>query len=230
MSLNYVNALNVLGFALTWVLNSSVAQVGPGAAEGATYFWSGMQSLQMRYESIVNPVGITYLIAHLILLLEGVFAVTQLLPKYRSSPMVQEGVTVWFFISAVAQFLWSIDLGVETTLGSAISVAFMGIMLFSLSKILMTQAAKTDSTQTPEEYWLLRFPFSIHFAWVLAVFVESINGFFVQLGFGTAFQLVLGFLSLFFFAGVGYKMLFANGQYPNYAIPAVLAWFAVSLL
>ena len=92
----------------------------------------------------------------------------------------------------------------------------------------MSQAANTDSTQTPEEYWLLRFPFSVHFAWALAVASMSVNGFFVQLGVGSTFQVVLGIVTIILFGGVGYKMLFLNGPKPNYAVPMVLSWFLVS--
>jgi hypothetical protein len=56
----------------------------------------------------------------------------------------------------------------------------------------------------------------------------SINGFFVQLEFGTTFQLVLGIITILVFGGVGFKMLFKNGPHPNYIIPAVLSWFLVS--
>ena len=222
--LNLNNVLNILAFILTWVLNSSVA--GPPDRE---HFWTnGIAELQRRYESILTPADLTYLIAHLILFFEGAFTICQVLPKYRASVMVQEGVQHWFFVSALAQFLWSIDMGIENVWASLVGMFFMVAMFVSLCRILITQAWLTDGNQTPEEYWLLRFPFSVHFGWAFAVMLQSVNGFFVQLGFGMVFQLVLGFISLIAFAGLGFKMLFANGANPNYMIPMVFAWFCVS--
>lgn len=224
--LTLYNYLNVVAFALSWVLNSDVVR-GP-EAEQQNMFWSGIGNLFNRYESIVNPTSQTYLIAHLILLLEGVFTCVQLLPKYRASIMVQDSVKYWFLLSALMQFLWSVDLGFDNMFGQILSVLFMGGMFFSVTRILLRQAANTDSTQTPEEYWLLRFPFSMHFAWAMAVFSMSLNGFFVQLEFGRTAQVVMGIITLLSFIAVAYKMIFRNGPKPNYVVPLVLAWFCVS--
>lgn len=229
--INYVNVLNVIAFVISWVLNSGA--IGPGGADGMIPEWlRGMDELGRRYESIVTPASITFLIAHLILLLEAVFTVCQMLPKYRSSALVQEGVNVWFLMAGVAQLMWSIDLNLEGIIGSILSTVFMAIMFFCHSKILMAQASLTEAGgagQTPEEYWILRFPFSVHCAWIFAVFVMSINGFFGQFEPNIYIQLVLGIVSLVGFAAVGLKMLYANGFYPNYVIPSILSWFAFGI-
>lgn len=229
--LNYVNALNVIAFGLSWVLNSGAVE--PGGEDGMIPEWlRGMDELNRRYESIVTPASVTFLIAHLILLLEAVFTVCQMLPKYRSTALVQEGVNVWFLIAAVAQFMWSIDLNIEGIIGSILSTIFMAIMFFCHSKILMAQASLTEAggdVQTPEEYWILRFPFSIHCAWIFAVFVMSINAFFVQFEPALFIQFILGVVSLLGFAAVGLKMLYANGHNPNYIIPSILSWFAFGI-
>lgn len=225
--LTLYNYLNVVAFALSWVLNSDVVR-GP-EGQDQNRFWSGIGNLFNRYESIVNPTSQTYLIAHLILLLEGVFTCVQLLPKYRASIMVQGSVKHWFFLSALMQFLWSVDLGLQNMFGHILSVLFMGGMFFSVTRILLHQAANTDSTQTPEEYWLLRFPFSMHFAWAMAVFAMSLNGFFVQMEFGRTAQVVMGIITLLSFIGVSFKMIFRNGPKPNYVVPLVLAWFCIGI-
>jgi len=229
--LNYVNVLNVIAFGLSWVLNSGAVE--PGGEDGMIPEWlRGMDELNRRYESIVTPASVTFLIAHVILLLEAVFTVCQMLPKYRSTALVQEGVNVWFLMAAVAQFMWSIDLNIEGIIGSILSTIFMAIMFFCHSKILMAQASLTEasgSAQTPEEYWLLRFPFSIHCSWIFAVFVMSVNAFFVQFEPALYIQFALGVLSLLGFAAVGLKMLYANGRNPNYIIPSILSWFAFGI-
>jgi hypothetical protein len=105
----------------------------------------------------------------------------------------------------------------------------MGIMVFCNSQILIKQAALTDEHQEPEEYWLLRFPFSLHAGWTLAVFVMCINGLITFLEWGAGIRLTFGFLSLIAFIAMSWKMLFANGPKPNYAIPAILSWVCVSI-
>jgi len=219
--LNLYNGLNVAAFALSWLLNSAIGE--PEAV------FNGMENLRRRYESIVTPMALTYLMMHLVLVLQGVFAVCQLMPKYRQSDLVQKGVRHWFFLSAISQLLWSFDLGVEGTFGALLSVALMGLMFFTVSVVLRSQAALSYETQTPEEYWLLRFPFSIQCGWILAVFIESINAFFKELEVGQIFQFILGVLSFGFFVFISWKMLFANGVNPNYIIPSVLAWFTLGI-
>lgn len=222
--LNIYNYANVVAFALSWALNSNFAE-GPGR-EGWAIF-SGMDELQRRYESIVNPIGYTYLIAHIILLLEGVFTVCQLLPKHRQTVLVQDCVKWWFLSSAVAQLFWSIALSFENVFAGFFGIIFMGIMFYSVTRILQSQAKASDKSQTPEEYWLLRFPFSVHFGWVFAVFVMSINGFFSE--FGLWLQLIVGYISLAAFGAVAYKLLFKNGPSPNYVIPSTIAWVCVGI-
>lgn len=104
----------------------------------------------------------------------------------------------------------------------------MAVMVGCNGKILITQSSLTTEHQQPEEYWLLRFPFSLHTGWTMAVFVMSINGFFNAFGLPEFIQLILGFVSLAAFAGISWKMLLANGDEPNYAIPAIVAWVLVS--
>ncbi len=84
--LNALNFLNVAAFALSWALNSEV-ELGPGADEEFWSFLGGMRELGRRYQSIVTPAEATYLASHLVLLCQGVFAFTQMLPRYRSNPL-----------------------------------------------------------------------------------------------------------------------------------------------
>lgn len=220
--LTVYNGLNVIAFGLSWLLNS-------GIGDGPDVVFDGMEKLRQRYESIVTPASTTYLMAHFVLLLQGVFTVCQLMPKFRGSVMVHEAVKYWFLLSAVAQLIWSLNLGMEGLFGSILSAALMGGLFYCNSRILTSQAHMTFEDQTPEEYWMLRFPFSVNFAWILAVLVESINAIFVQMEFPLFLQVALGFISLAFFGGVGWKMLFANGKCPNYVIPSVLAWFSFGI-
>ena len=133
--LNLNNFLNVAGFALSWVLNSDVMRGPGGQDEGGNMFLRGIGQLFETFESIVMPTSQTFLIAHLILILEGAFAITQLLPKYRGSVMVQESVKHYFFLSALMQFLWSVDIGIQNLWAAAVSVIFMLSMFVSITKV-----------------------------------------------------------------------------------------------
>ena len=85
---NRYNVLNVVAFLLSWLINSEVAlDVGPGG--DGFYFFEGMRDLGRRIESIVTPAAFTFLTSHLILLMQGVFTIAQLLPKYRSHTLVE---------------------------------------------------------------------------------------------------------------------------------------------
>jgi hypothetical protein len=100
----------------------------------------------------------------------------------------------------------------------------------TIVQILILQARNTDSNQTPEEYWLLRFPFSLHFAWALALIGMSINGFFYKVEIGSAYQVVLGVITILAMAGIGFKMIYKNGPLPNYVVPTIISVVLVSIL
>ena len=91
--LTLVNYLNVVAFALTWLLNS---EVDFGSEDHVFDFLSGMRELGRRYDSVVTPTENTFLMSHVVLLFLGIFTVVQLLPKYRQSPLVQVS-RVFFF-------------------------------------------------------------------------------------------------------------------------------------
>jgi len=226
--LNRINYLNVIAFLLSWTLNSEV-DIGPDNALGFFGFIGSMRELARQYDSIITPVELTFLVSHLVLLFHGVFAVTQCLPKYRGSILVQEGVKYWFFASMLTQLIWTWNFGLDDLIGSILSVLFAALMAFFTSQTLMSQASLTDENQTHEEYWLLRFPFSLQTGWTLAIFILTINGLAREIGLGDLILLIIGFVSLTAFAAISWKMLKANGSRPNYAIPGVLAWFVLGM-
>ena len=59
------------------------------------------------------------------------------------------------------------------------------------------------------------------------MFVMVLNSFQAFAGYDFDFQYFSAFFSLFFFASISGKMLFANGDKPNFVIPSVIAWFVV---
>ncbi len=121
------------------------------------------------------------------------------------------------------------NFGIDNLFGAIMSVVYLGAVVFFNSRILIKQSELTDESQLQEEYWLLRFPFSLHTGWVMTLFVMSINGLVRYIGFGNFMQLIFGFASLAAFVAISWKMLFANGEKANYAIPSIIAWVTVSI-
>lgn len=223
--LNRYNFLNLVAFGMSFVLNYT--EEGP---ENEGNWFNGMSSLFRRYESLMTPADTTFILTKVILIFEGVFAIVQLLPNYRGNHLVQQCVKHWYFVLAFTQLLWSLDLNIENIWGSVVSTLFIGVMFAAVSMILVSQAKATDpATQTREEYWLLRFPFNVHCGFIMANFIASINGMFVQIGFGALAQFIVGFISLAIFVLAGYKFLFRNGLHGNYVIPSVLAFYAIEI-
>jgi hypothetical protein len=148
-SLNYLNYLNLIGYILNCFFTfASVSVFGiPDNGE-----------LSDKYQTILTPSGWAFAIWGIIFTAEGIFAVTQMVPKYRDHPMVQDGVKIWYFVSCLVQSGWTIAFGYEVII---LSLIFMVSILLSLYMILVSQN-NVESDGTVGEYWLFRFPFAIH--------------------------------------------------------------------
>lgn len=181
----FINYLNVAAFTLSWLLNSEV-DVSPEIDFFS--FLGGMRNLGRQNESLVTPTENTFLVSHFVLLFLGIFTVVQMFPKYRLSPLVQEGVSYYFFASSVAQLLWCMNLILENSFGAFLSIGFMGAMLIFNLIVLLKQSSLSDEYQEPEEYWLLRLAFSLQAGWSIVMFVMVLNSFQAFAGYDFDFQ------------------------------------------
>ena len=129
---NLNNFFNIIAFGLSWIIYSNVGL--PGSGEDAGIF-GGIGNLWHYYGSIVLPTKQVFFVADLVFLTQGMFTIAQLLPAYRSSSMVQDCVKHYFLVSVVMQFLWSIDIGIDTTVASVLSVIIIGVMFFAVTKV-----------------------------------------------------------------------------------------------
>jgi len=139
--------------------------------------------------------------------------------------MIQNGVTYLYFITCIAQSAWTILFGYEEIIASAVA---MLCILFSLLVILYKQTSTNRSDGSLFEFWLLRFPFSIHAGWIVAASAVNINVVAVFREEPAATQLIYagcGFLWVAFFA-VAFTFI---GKTPNYALPAVGAWATLAI-
>jgi hypothetical protein len=229
-SLNYINYLNLIA---TFFISIHTLEIDLGPEyEFLENF--NMNEFPRRYEEgSLTPAEPFFFVFNIVALALFVFAVVQLLPAYRSSPMVQDGIQHWYFSATVAQVLAHI-IGGERGEGftrSFISFLFFGVMCGCVWKILYNQANLSTPSST-EEYWILRFPFSLHAGWCIALVIMSANVLFRAednndddgVFNGNSFMSGLIVLSsLVVYGGLSVKLLFLNGPEPNYVVPACIA-------
>ena len=82
-----------------------------------------------------------------------------------------------------------------------------------------------ESDGTKKEFWLFRFPFSLHIGWIIAAFVLNLNVFSVAdpgaVGHPALIYLsLLALVTAAVYALIGFPV-------PDYTIPSVLAWATV---
>lgn len=225
-SLNYKNFGNVVAYAANVVLTYGIGNLG----------WLGTQStgdLSDRYQTIVSPASWAFSIWGLIFLFQGIFAVAQLLPHFRSVPLVQEGVSFYYILACIIQICWSIIFGYEIMW---LALAVILLLALTLVTILVSQYyTKPSPSYSAGEnkcltlkgilnYWLLEFPFQIHCGWLIAASIVNANVVVVNAGRDAASaQLSAGIVSLGFLFSVGCFVLFVPDE-PNYVIPCVFSW------
>jgi len=225
-SRNVFNYLNVAGFILVALLHTSWMLGEPN-----DYEFKDITEFARMYRSAVTPANYTFIIRGVALLFQGIFAVSQMLPRYCASPMVQEGVGALYFTSCLNDANWLFIFNAEEDAGFELYFLIIGmaITLLFLSLIVFKQGM-VDSDGSPEEYWLLRFPFALMCGWTLVKFLITLNAPFADAeedweeG-GSPVQITLAAISLVVIISVAvYTLIFCPITSPNYVIPAVLAW------
>jgi len=212
-TLNYINYLNLAGYIINILVTFGASPIFdlPDNAE-----------LSERYSTLVTPAGWTFAIWGIIFIFQGIFTVVQMLPDYRSLPMVQDGVNVYYFATCLAQSAWTFAFGYETIF---LSVIFMVAILASLVKILLEQI-KIEANL--KDFWLLKFPFEIHCGWIFAAFAVNANAAIVAGEGGASAQMFWAVLSLLYILTVTVAS-FVYKKEPNFTIPSVLAWASLGI-
>jgi len=231
--LNYINYLNVAASCII-AMHTLDIDLGP---EFDFFDKFNMRDFFRTFEEgSFTPSEPFFLFFSIIAMFLMIFAVVQVLPAYRSSPMVQEGVQYWYFAGTVVQLFANrlADEADDSFVRRFFSTLFYGLVVGSLWKILDNQArAKTVSDNSAEEFWLLRFPFSLQAAWVTAITIMSANVLFIGEEEGFTFSSFMHglvvFVSLIVYAGLSVKLLLFNNDSPNYTIPAVFSFFAFGI-
>jgi len=218
--LNYKNYGNIIAFILNTLFTYGVGQAG----------WLGTPDngeLSRKYQTIITPKSTAFAIWAIIFTFQGVFSIIQLLPSFRGRPMVQKGVSFWYMLVCFFQIGWTFAFAFEVI---PLSLVFMLLLWLSLMGLLIWQYYVEFDPETSgcsckglTEFWLLRFPFSVHGGWITAASALNVSVVVVDSAAAAATQLAVGIVSLAVLHAISVWHLFGYKR-PNYTIPIVLIW------
>jgi len=206
------NLFNLVAYILNITLVYGLGNAG----------WLGTPNngeLSRKYQTLVTPNSSAFSIWAVIFLFQGAFAVAQLLPRFRAQAMVLQGTSYWYCVVSALQIGWTIAFAYEVI---ALSLVFMLLLWSSLIALLYTQYYAT-SDGTLWEFWLLRFPFSVHAGWITAASALNVNVQVVSVNAPADIQLAVGIVSLAVLHAISVWVLFYIPR-PNWTMACVLSW------
>lgn len=210
--LSHKNYLNLVAYILNVTLVYGLGNAG----------WLGTPDngeLSRKYQTLVTPKSSAFIIWAVIFMFQGAFAVAQLLPRFRAQPMVLKGASYWYSVVGALQIGWTIAFAYEVI---PLSLVFMWLLWCALAAILYSQYyAKSDGSLW--EFWILRFPFSVHAGWITAASALNVNVLVVSMDQPADVQLAVGIVSLAVLHAVSVWVIFYIRR-PNWTIACVLSW------
>jgi hypothetical protein len=127
-------------------------------------------ALSAKYQTLVTPAGWAFSIWGPIFIWEGVFAVAQMLPAFRSHPIITDGISYFWAALCVFQVAWSIAFAQEVIW---LALVFMLMILASLVIILYRNYS--IATTTFSEYYLIKAVFQLQCGWIVAASAVNTN-------------------------------------------------------
>jgi len=216
-SLNNLNYMNLVGY----IVNALVTFFG-----APVFGFPDNAELSGLYQTLVTPSGGTFAIWGLIFISQAVFTVVQMLSGYRSNKLVQDGVSYSYFVACIFQSAWIFAFGYEIIW---LSVLMMFGILVSLLKIVYRQSAiKSSPEDRIKDFWLYKFPFSLHCGWIFAAFAVNVNVWVVAENISAEYQEKWAYFTL------GYAVVVAGLTFfylspPDFTIPSVLIWAVIGI-
>ena len=210
--LKLLNWANIIFYVINFVITYGIGTGG----------WLGNGTngeLSEKYQTLVTPNSTAFLIWAVIFIMQGIFALAQMLPTFRNKPMVVNGVSYWYILTCITQAGWTFAFAYEIIW---LSLIFMLLIWVSLMVLLYKQYY-TQSDNTLWEFWLLRFPFAIHAGWITAASALNVNVVVVWQDAAADIQLAVGIISLAVLHAISVWVLFGIGR-ANYSIAGVLCW------
>jgi hypothetical protein len=170
----------------------------------------------------VTPKSTAFAIWGIIFTFQAIFVILQLLPRYRGEAIVQQGVGFWYLATCVTQVGWTFAFAYEQILLSLVCIILVWLSLVGL----VYSQNYTASEGSLVEFWLFRFPFSIHCGWLTAASTVNVSLLLVDQNVSAPIQLAVGIVSLAYLHAVSVWVVFGVKR-ANYTIAAVLAWASV---
>jgi len=212
--LNGLNILNVLTFIMHCFVSWGIGSWGLGGLLPTT------GEIVAEYETLVTPDRWAYYMWVPILVLEAVFVISQLLPEFRSRPVVQDGTSYLFFYTCLIQTGWTIFLCFRLVVLSFVSVVLAWLALASL--LGRQHFTQIRGRQSHVEYWLFRLPFYVHFGWISVMVVVHFSLLVRHYDSSFSTQLAADIVALAILMPVACHFLLQ--QEANFVIPTVIVW------
>lgn len=216
-----VSKLNILN-AVAYVANIGLVMGVP-----SLFNLPDNAELSDKYQTIVTPAGWAFAIWGVIFTFQAIWATLQLVvPSFRSNPLVLEGVQYNYILVCAVQVAWTFSFALEQM---SMSMVWMASILYFLFRIL--QAQNTVMEEFGQEsfnanFWLLRFPFTLHLGWIVAATLVNFNVVLVAHSASSPIQFASAILSLATALVVGGVSLYKQKEKstPDVTIPLVLCW------
>ena len=163
-----LNTVNLL----TYVANVIVTY---GSQMG--WFGATNQQQSLKYQTLATPIGFAFAIWGPIFILQAVFSMVQLMPKYQSSSVVTDGVSYWYVAACAAQAGWTVAFAQDIVW---LSMIFMLAILATLTALNFS-VVRTVARQPADEmhpalcYVCFRAPFVMHLGWITAATFVNAN-------------------------------------------------------
>lgn len=179
--------------------------------------------LSAKYQTIVTPVGWAFAIWGIIFMAQGLWVAQQF--YWRLSERYVEAIVAvkynYLFV-VLAQASWTLTFSNELI---AVSTVMMALILWNLSVIVLSlsRLGKDEPRSMLAafaSYFLLEFPFAVHFGWILAATVVNVNVFLVSQHLNASIQFFSAVGGLLFLVISALAMI-AKGSLTT---PVVVTW------
>uniref|UniRef100_A0A7S1GLA6 Uncharacterized protein n=1 Tax=Cyclophora tenuis TaxID=216820 RepID=A0A7S1GLA6_CYCTE len=218
--LNGLNFLNVVTYIAHLVASIGIGVWGLGG------ILDSRVKIILAHETLVTPAKWAYWIWVPILASETVFAVAQLLPEYRARPIVQDGTGFFFFYTCLLQIIWTLCFSFELFVPSFIAVV---LETATLASLLASQGLSLSrGRRSKKEYWLFRFPFYLHFGWIVVMAVAHLALLVRYLSSMVPAQLATDMVALGLLLPVASYYLIRRDK-PSFVIPCVILWAYIGI-
>jgi hypothetical protein len=169
-----------------------------------------------------------------VLVTEAAFAIAQLLPHYRTRPIVTNGTGYFFFYTVLLQiaytFLYCFGLFMFSFIAAILALVSLLSLLASQGNHVAAPQRQHPSNRprgAVNEYLLFRFPFYLHAGWMVLMTVDHFSLLFRRYSGDAGLQLAGDIVALgVLLPVVTYALSQAQG--PDFVIPVVILWSYVS--